>query len=87
MDLKHPFVAVFKESYQKISGKEAVINGVPFGTDARSWKNIAGCPVLQYGPGGAKECHALNEFIEVDSYLKAILVYAQLILDWCEKNE
>jgi acetylornithine deacetylase len=82
MDLDHPIVSVFKNSFQTATGKEPVINGVPIGCDSRVWKNIANCPTLQYGPGNLGQCHSINEYIDLKSYLEAILIYAQLILDW-----
>lgn len=83
MELDHPFVDTFGNSVRTVTGREPVVTGVPSGCDSRVWKNIAGCPTLQYGPGEQKQCHAVNEYIEIDSYLEAILIYAQLILDWC----
>jgi acetylornithine deacetylase len=42
---------------------------------------------MQFGPGRLEECHAVNEYVEAESYLEAILVYAQLILEWCKANK
>lgn len=82
METDHPFVESFQCAYRSVSGKNPEINGFPFGNDCRTWRNIAGCPTLQYGPGSMKECHTVNEFLSIESYLKAILVYAQMILEW-----
>lgn len=84
MDRMHPFVDTMRGAYQKAVDREAVVAGVSSGCDSRVWKNIVGCPTLQFGPGGQRQCHAVNEYISVDSYLEAILIYAQLILDWCQ---
>lgn len=86
MELGHPFVDTFKRAFCDAMGKEPVVNGVPSGCDSRVWRNIAGCPTLQFGPGGQKQCHAVDEYLELQSYLDAILVYAQLILEWCGKQ-
>lgn len=85
MELEHDFVESFKDAYKTSIDKEIKIVGSPAGCDSRIWKNIAGCPTLQYGPGRQQECHAANEYIELEQYLDAILIYAQLILDWCNK--
>ena len=52
----------------------------------RLWRNIAGCPTIQYGPGEGAQCHTVDEWLKLDSYLEAILVYAKLILSWGEKK-
>ena len=61
------------------------LSGSPSGCDCRVWKNVAKCPTLQFGPGTQAQCHTINEYIEIEQYLDAILIYAQLILDWCKK--
>lgn len=85
MDLNHEFVSSFKNSFKDAMGKEINIVGSPAGCDSRIWKNIANCPTLQYGPGRQSECHAINEYIEINQYLDAILIYAKLIINWCNK--
>lgn len=86
METDHPFVESFRSAYHAVSGKDPEIDGFPFGNDCRTWRNIAGCPTLQYGPGSMKECHTVNEFLSVESYLKAIQVYAEMILEWGKKD-
>ena len=81
------FVACFMDGYEKALGRQVRLVGSPAGCDSRLWKNIAGCPTMQFGPGRLEECHAVNEYVEAESYLEAILVYAQLILEWCKANK
>lgn len=78
----HEFVDTFKEAYKNITGRDVKTAGSPCGCDARLWKNIAGCPTIQYGPGNLAQCHAVDEWVEVEDYLRSILVYAELILAW-----
>ncbi len=86
MELEHDFVAAFCNAYQTATGENLRIVGSPAGCDSRVWKNIAQCPTLQFGPGRQAQCHAANEYLELEQYLNAILVYAQLILEWCSKE-
>jgi acetylornithine deacetylase or succinyl-diaminopimelate desuccinylase len=83
MEPDHPFVQTFRDAYRAAAGKNPVITGAASGCDSRIWKNIAKCPTLQYGPGSLAQCHAVNEYLDLNQYLKAILIYAQLILNWC----
>lgn len=84
MDLTHPFVHTFQQSYHEAMGRDVKIVGSPAGCDSRTWKNIAGCPTLQYGPGRLAQCHAVNEYVEIAQYIDAIKIYASLILNWCQ---
>jgi acetylornithine deacetylase len=85
MELEHDFVKSFQNAYKTAIGEEIKIVGSPSGCDSRVWRNISKCPTLQFGPGTQDQCHAANEYIEIEQYLDAILIYAQLILDWCKE--
>ena len=82
----HELVATFQNMYKRIMGKDVNIVGSKCGCDSRLWKNIAGCPTIQYGPGNLAQCHAVDEWVEIDDYLRSILVYAELILEWGSKT-
>ena len=82
MEEAHPLVDTMKRVYGEIKGMDIRVCGSPFGCDSRLWRNIAGIPVIQFGPGRGFECHAVDEWVSVESYLEAILIYAKLILEW-----
>jgi acetylornithine deacetylase len=80
-----PFVESFCKAYKKARGRDVKKVGSPAGCDSRLWKNIANCPTIQFGPGNLEQCHAVNEYLELDAFYQAVLVYAELILEWCKK--
>ena len=82
MDPEDPFVRTFQSAYREISGKDVKIVGSPSGCDSRLWRNIAKCPTIQFGPGNLAQCHAVNEWLELEAYWQSILIYAKLILEW-----
>jgi acetylornithine deacetylase len=82
MDTAHPLVGCFARAWEEVCGTKAVIAGSPAGCDSRVWRNIARCPTVQFGPGKLQQCHAVDEYLEVESFLQAIQVYARLIVDW-----
>lgn len=86
MDLDHEFVGSFKEAFRTVKNKEVPIVGSPSGCDSRLWRNIAGMPTLQYGPGRLAQCHAINEYVEVEQYMDSIKIFAELILKWGKMN-
>ncbi|MDR0599749.1 MAG: M20 family metallopeptidase [Treponema sp.] len=82
MEADHPLVGCFSAAWRDVFNAAPVIAGSPAGCDSRVWRNIAGCPTIQYGPGSLKQCHAVDEYVEIQEYLDAILIYAHLILRW-----
>jgi acetylornithine deacetylase len=82
MNRDHPLVACFTGAYKNFFDTPVTIAGSPAGCDSRTWAKIAGCPTIQYGPGALHQSHAADEYVEVQDYLDAILLYAGLILSW-----
>ena len=86
MEQDHELVKSFQRVYREIKGRPAEIVGSPAGCDSRLWKNIAECPTIQFGPGNLAQCHGADEWLSMDAYLEAILIYAELILDFCSRK-
>lgn len=84
MEENQDFVHSFKRAYQAAKGKDVKVVGSPAGCDSRLWRNIAKCPTIQFGPGNLTQCHGIDEWISIDAYLDSILIYAELILDFCK---
>lgn len=82
MEEDHALVRTFRQVYEKAMGRTVTVAGSHFGCDSRLWKNIAGCPTIQFGPGEGAQCHTVDESLPLESYLEAIYLYARLILDW-----
>ena len=86
MDLTNPFVKTFKQSFEEATGDLIQVVGSPAGCDSRTWRTIAKCPTLQYGPGRLAQCHAVDEYVDIEQYIDAIKIYATLIMNWGEKE-
>ncbi|MCI8862185.1 MAG: ArgE/DapE family deacylase [Lachnospiraceae bacterium] len=87
MEPDHAFVKTFLGAYKDMMGRDIKIVGSPSGCDSRLWRNIAGCPTIQFGPGNLSECHSVDEWVSVEAYLQSILVYANTILEWCKDSK
>lgn len=83
MEESSPFVDSFKRAYRTVRGRQVRVVGSPAGCDSRLWRNIAKCPTIQFGPGNLAQCHGVDEWLDLDAYLQSILIYAELILDYC----
>jgi acetylornithine deacetylase len=86
METDAPFPESFRAAYEKAMQRPVRTVGSPAGCDSRIWRTIAGCPTIQFGPGNLEQCHAVNEYVEVEAYLQSILIYASLILTWCKEG-
>lgn len=80
-DENSKLVSSFKKAYEKAFLRQVDAVGSPAGCDSRLWKNIAASEVVQYGPGRLKECHAIDEYVDIEQFYEAIMVYALLILE------
>ena len=81
-DPEDPFIQAFRKAFVAVRGEEPRMAGCPAGNDSRLFKNIAGCPVVLYGPGHLAQCHGVDEYLILEEYYNAILTYAQLILTY-----
>lgn len=86
MDPDASFVETFRSAYQNAVKRPVKTVGSPAGCDSRIWRNVAGCPTIQFGPGNLEQCHSPNEYVEQKAYLEAILIYAELMLAWGRKE-
>ena len=84
MDENALFVDSFKRAYSEARGKNVKVVGSPAGCDSRLWRNIADCPTIQFGPGNLAQCHGIDEWLDLEAYYQSILIYAELILDFCK---
>lgn len=82
MDESHPFVDKVKRVYRDVTNREGALTGSFAGNDARSFRKIAQMPTVILGPGNLEQCHSINEYLLEEEYLKYILIYAELILNF-----
>ena len=82
MDADRSLVHSFERADRETRGRDVRIVGAPSGCDSRLWRNIAGCPTIQFGPGNLAQCHGIDEWVELEAFWQSILIYARLILDW-----
>lgn len=78
MDTAHPFVSTAKNCLDAVKNAAPIV-GSPAGNDARLLRNVGKMPVVITGPGGQKQCHSADEYVEAQDYLDFIQIYALLI--------
>ncbi|SCJ81924.1 M20 family metallopeptidase [Neobittarella massiliensis] len=83
-DVREPFPQAVKTAMEQVLpgyGGQFIVSSS--GCDARIYKNILGMPTLIVGPGDDSVAHCPNEYVPLDEWYDAILLYAQIILGWC----
>lgn len=58
------------------------IAGGTAGNDARIFSNIAKIPTVIFGPGYLKDCHTVDESLELEQFYKYIKSYADIIYNF-----
>ncbi len=79
----HPLVHEMKRVIGEVLNKEAVIEGMPAGCDARLLAGFANIPTIIVGCGDPRQCHCIDESVPVSQFLSLIEIYVQFIISWC----
>ena len=81
IDTKSEFVTKTKDILEDTLDREVKIISSTAGNDARIMQNMAEIPTIILGPASINQCHSVDEYVEIDSYLESILMYASMILN------
>lgn len=87
IDLEHDALNALKESFEKILGKQPVIEASPWGTDGGLFTQVANIPTIVFGPGTTEVAHHPNEYIEIEKVVEAAEIFAHMIINWCNKEK
>lgn len=78
IDAADPFVGQISNSFTTMTGREPGTTGLPFTTDARFMRNQLGIPSVVFGPGKLELAHVVDEYVEIESLMTAVAVYAHV---------
>ena len=70
-------------AHQRVTGRQAAIEGVPYGADMRHFIQLGRMPCLMYGAGDVGIAHQANEHISLSEIQTAAKTIATLLVDWC----
>jgi acetylornithine deacetylase len=80
-DLGHPALKSIHRVYDRLN-LQYLEKGIPFATDAFSFRRVSDTDVAIIGPTG-KNPHGVDEYVEIDSVLSLIRVMVLMALDYC----
>lgn len=81
MDAGHPLVQTLIRAFERVHGYSPEVRGKAGSTDGSFIWGLAGIPVVLYGPGPVHLAHAADEYVEVQSLVRAEQVYTLTTLE------
>ncbi|MFA9556230.1 peptidase [Evansella sp. AB-rgal1] len=82
IDSEHPLMTKLTANFQKVIGKEPVIEAAPWGTDGGLLTAVGNTPSIVFGPGVTNMAHFANEYIEIEKVLQCAEIIACTVFDW-----
>jgi acetylornithine deacetylase len=83
VDENEPVVETVKTCAYEAIGVEPQFMGNDSNDDSSYLMTLAGVPSICYGPGPWEMAHKIDEYVSVDSIVKATKVYALSVERWC----
>ena len=81
--MDQPVVSELATAHRQALNGEPAVRGVTYGSDLRLFTNHGAMPAVLYGPGDIALAHAVNECIQIDEVLEAVLVLTLFLRSWC----
>jgi acetylornithine deacetylase/succinyl-diaminopimelate desuccinylase-like protein len=82
LDQSHPFVSIFQDGYEQVSGRRIPLGGKPFVDDGNSFWALAGVPTITHGPRAGGQ-HTVEEWIDIADMERMALLYALTAVAYC----
>ena len=83
IDTGHPLVCEADRAVRDVLGCPPKVQRWDFATDGGYSMGVLGIPTIGFSPCEEQLAHTTNEYVRVDSMVKAAKIYAKMILDIC----
>ncbi|MBP1996871.1 M20 family metallopeptidase [Paenibacillus eucommiae] len=77
-----PLIPLLASRIESVTGHAAEIMGAPFACDSFVFNQYSSTPAVILGPSGGN-AHAPDEFVDLDSLVELVCIYAGIIVRWC----
>jgi len=83
--MDHPIVETTVNAIRKVTGETPFSNPLYSKSDVRTPVLISGIPNVGFGPlaGDLATTGGVDEWVDLDDYIRSIKICAKVILDWC----
>jgi acetylornithine deacetylase len=75
--------ATLREAHWAVTGVEARLTGVPYGSDMGLMVNHGDTPCVLYGPGDVRRAHRPDEFVPIEEVVSATRALALAAMRFC----
>jgi acetylornithine deacetylase/succinyl-diaminopimelate desuccinylase-like protein len=84
LSVEHPLYRTVSSAIKGVIGKESFVNPLHSASDIRNPNLFSGIPTVGYGPlgGDLSQNGSLDEWVDVEHYVRAIKITAKAILEW-----
>lgn len=79
----HPLMNILHRQFEAVTGKRAVVEASPWGTDGGLLTALADTPAIVVGPGVTQVAHYPNEHIVLDDVFTCAEIFALALIEWC----
>ena len=85
-DIDDPVVTIVQTALRTLTGYDAPIQGVTYGSDLRLLTGEGGIPAVLFGPGDVRQAHQVDEFVPIDDLILAVRCLALTALRYCNRE-
>lgn len=83
----HPLMDILQRQFAAVTGRRAVVEASPWGTDGGLLTTLADTPAIVVGPGVTQAAHYPDEYIELDAVFQCAEIFALTLLEWCGTDD
>jgi acetylornithine deacetylase len=82
-----PFVETLSRAVRSVRPDRGLIEGAPYWSEAPFFATRLGAPTVYCAPGDIRNCHTLEERVEVQEYFDGIVAFAAFLAELAEGGE
>jgi len=83
VEMDHPLMEILQRQFVAVTGKPAVVEASPWGTDGGLLTLLADTPAIVVGPGVTSVAHYPDEYIVLEDVFRCAEIYALTLIEWC----
>jgi acetylornithine deacetylase len=81
-----PFVRLLTEAVRSVRPDRGAIEGAPYWSEAPFLVSVLGAPTVYCAPGDIRNCHTLEERVELQEYYDGIVAFAAFLAALAEES-
>ncbi len=87
ISVDHPIVQTVSETFETVTGRAPVFEGMTYGADMRLLVNEGNTPTVLFGPGDVRNAHRPDEFVPLNDLITTVKTLTLTALRFCGYEE